>query len=301
MFSYEAAKSPLFPHSTRLEIINQDYQMKLSITIQTPEVGPAIPIALLSGTLQEKIEKSAKWGADGVELLTTNPKELDPEEILALVRQNSLEVAAVASGGMAFALGFTLLNADASIAAQAKTRLYDLIEFAAAVGAPVVTIGSFRGRSAWVGGQGKTRLRDILGEAAGYADQHSVRLALEAINRFEGDMLANAAEALAFIDDVNQPALGLLLDTFHVNIEEASWTEPFRTAMRAGKLYHVHLGDNNRMPPGHGLIDFPAIVATLQATGYTGYLSAELLCKPDADTAARQTLEYMGSLLRSKK
>ncbi len=144
-------------------------------------------------------------------------------------------------------------------------------------------------------------LRDILGEAAGYADQRSVRLALEAINRFEGDILANAAETLAFIDEVNQPALGLLLDTFHVNIEEASWTEPFRTAMRAGKLYHVHLGDNNRLPPGQGLIDFPAIVATLRETGYTGYLSAELLCKPDADTAARQTLEYMGKLLRNEK
>jgi sugar phosphate isomerase/epimerase len=275
--------------------------MKLSITIQTPEVGPAVPVALLTGTLQEKIEKAARWGADGVELLTTNPKELNSAEILALVRQNGLQAAAIASGGMAFALGFTLLNADTAIAAQAKQRLYDLIDFAAALEAPVVTIGNFRGRSAWVGGQGKTMLRDILGEAAGYADRRSIRLALEAINRFEGDILANAAEVLAFVDEVNQPALGLLLDTFHVNIEEASWTEPFRTAMQAGKLYHVHLGDNNRLPPGRGLIDFLAIVATLRETGYTGYLSAELLCKPDADTAARQTLEYMGKLLRYEK
>ncbi len=109
--------------------------MKLSITIQTPEVQPAVPVALLTGSLPEKIEKAARWGADGVELLTTNPKELKPEEILALVRQNGLQVAAIASGGMAFALGFTLLNAEASIAAQAKTRLYDLIDFAAALGA----------------------------------------------------------------------------------------------------------------------------------------------------------------------
>jgi len=275
--------------------------MKLAITIQTPEVPKSVPIALLTGSLQEKIEKAARWGADGVELLTTNPKELNQSEILALVRRNGLQTAAIASGGMAFALGFTLLNAEAAIAAQAKTKLYDLIDFAAALAAPVVTIGSFRGRSAWVGGQGKAMLRDILGEAAGYADQRSVRLALEAINRFEGDFLANAAEALAFIDEVNQPALGLLLDTFHVNIEEASWTQPFKTAMQAGKLYHVHLGDNNRLPPGGGLIDFPAIVATLQQTGYTGYLSAELLCKPDPDTAARETLEYMGRLLRHSK
>ncbi len=275
--------------------------MKLAITIQTPEVPATVPVALLTGTLQEKIEKSAKWGASGVELLTTNPKELDAAEISAMVRQNNLQVAAIASGGMAFALGFTLLNADAAIAAKAKQRLYDLIDFASELGAPVVTVGSFRGRSAWVGGQGKALLGDILGEAAAYAGQKSTRLSLEAINRFEGDFLANAEETLAFIAQVGQPALGLLLDTFHINIEEASWTEPFRAAMQAGRLYHVHLGDNNRLPPGRGLIDFPAIVATLRETGYAGYISAELLCKPDADTAARQTLDYMNHLLGKMK
>jgi len=271
--------------------------MKLSLTIQTPEVRPIVPVALLTGSLQEKIEKTARWGAAGVELLTTDPQQLDPVEILALIHQNGLQAAAVASGGMLFALGVTLLNADVSIAAQARQRLVDLINFAAALEAPVVTIGSFRGRSAWVGGQGKALLGDILAEAAAYARQKSVLLALEAINRFEADILATAAETLAFIDQVGQPALGLLLDTFHVNIEEASWSEPFRLAMQAGKLYHVHLGDNNRLPPGHGLIDFPAIVATLRESGYTGFLSAELLGKPDADTAARQTLEYMRKLL----
>jgi sugar phosphate isomerase/epimerase len=89
----------------------------------------------------------------------------------------------------------------------------------------------------------------------------------------------------------------LLLDTYHVNIEETSWTEPFRRLMAAGKLWHVHLGDNNRLPPGRGLIDFAAIVATLRQLDYTGWLSAELLARPDPDTAAQQTLTYMRSLL----
>jgi sugar phosphate isomerase/epimerase len=62
-------------------------------------------------------------------------------------------------------------------------------------------------------------------------------------------------------------------------------------------LWHVHLGDNNRLPPGCGLIDFRAIVATLREVGYSGYLSAELLARPDPDTAARHTLTYMRSLL----
>ncbi len=70
-----------------------------------------------------------------------------------------------------------------------------------------------------------------------------------------------------------------------MNIEEASRTEPFRAALAAGRLFHVHVGDNNRLPPGRGLIDFATIVDTLHGAGYHGYLSAELLAEPDGDTA----------------
>jgi len=104
---------------------------------------------------------------------------------------------------------------------------------------------------------------------------------------------------LDFLAEVGHPALGLLLDTFHVNIEEDSWTEPFRQVMEAGKLYHVHLGDNQRRYPGQGLIDFSAIVRVLRQSGYAGYLSAELLALPDPDTAAQGTLAYMRPLLEA--
>ncbi|MDI7276456.1 MAG: TIM barrel protein, partial [Anaerolineae bacterium] len=105
------------------------------------------------------------------------------------------------------------------------------------------------------------------------------------------------AEGLAFLEEVGHPALGLLLDTYHVNIEERSWTEPFRRLMAAGRLWHVHLGDNNRLYPGGGLIDFAAIVSTLGEAGYRGYLSAELLAQPDPDTAAAESLSAMRPLV----
>ena len=69
--------------------------------------------------------------------------------------------------------------------------------------------------------------------------------------------------------------------------------------MAVGKLFHVHLGDNNRLPPGKGLIDFPAILRTLKEIGYAGWLSAELLGKPDPDTAGQQTLDHMTRLMRA--
>ena len=271
--------------------------MKLALTVQTSEVDRTVPVALLSGTFEEKIAKARDLGADGVELLTSNPTTLDAGRIRACLEQNALEVAAIGSGAVAFAAGLRLLDADPDTASRARQRLHELVDLAAAVGAPLVTIGSFRGWAGPAGTQrGRERLAALLREAAARAQAAGVRLVLEPLNRYEADLIHTAEEGLAFLREIGHPALGLLLDTYHVNIEESSWTEPFRQAAAVGQLWHVHLGDNNRLPPGRGLIDFPAITATLREAGYTGYLSAELLGRPDPDTAARQTLDYMRRL-----
>jgi sugar phosphate isomerase/epimerase len=273
--------------------------MKLALTIQTPEVPVQVPIALLSGTLAEKLDKAARMGAAGVELITTQPASLDVSALLEQLGRNGLQVAAVASGGMAFAAKLTLLNSNPQSAALASQRLDELISLAASLHAPIVTVGSFRGRAVGDKERSLSELAGILRRAGGRAADAGVRIALEPLNRFEGDLLNNVAQGLAFLKELNHPAVGLLVDTFHVNIEETSWTEPFRQAMTAGKLFHIHLGDNNRLPPGKGLIDFAAILATLREIGYTGWLSAELLGIPDADTAGQQTIDNMSRLMEA--
>ncbi|NPV09348.1 MAG: sugar phosphate isomerase/epimerase [Anaerolineae bacterium] len=271
--------------------------MKLSLAVQTPEVGPTIPVALLTGTFEEKLAKAAALGAQGVELMPADPVELDAQAVRRSVEEVGLEVSAIGTGAIAASSGLTLLHAKQEVSRQARERLYRIIQFAHAVGAPVVTIGAFRGRAAWVGEGARMQLQDTLRAAAELASAHGVRLALEPVNRYEVDLVHTAEEGLQFLRQVGHDSLGLLLDTFHVNIEESSWTQPFETVMAAGKLLHVHLGDNNRLPPGRGLIDFAAIVQCLRRGGYHGYLSAELLALPDPDTAARQALTYMRELM----
>jgi 5-keto-L-gluconate epimerase len=273
--------------------------MKLALTIQTAEVPLQVPVALLSGTLDEKIAKAARMGAAGVEMITTQPATLDLGGIKALLEKNHLQVAAVASGGMAFAAKMTLLNADPQVATTARQRLDELIDLAAALQAPVVTVGSFRGRTVGDRDHSLAELTQVLQRAGDRAGAAGVGIALEPLNRFEGDLVNTVAQGLDFLKKVNHPAVGLLVDTFHVNIEESSWTEPFRQAMAAGKLFHVHLGDNNRLPPGQGLIDFNAILHTLDEIGYQGWLSAELLPKPDPDTAGQQTIDHMTNLMKA--
>ncbi len=269
--------------------------MKLSVVTPTPEVEAAVPVALLSGTFAERLQKAARLGCDGVELMVVRPAELDAGEIRAQVSARGLEVSAIASGAIYMVDGLTLLASDAEVSRRAEARLRALIDFAAAVEAPLVTIGGFRGRLAWAGGghQARARLIEILGAAAEKAAEQDVRLALEPLNRYESDIVNNARQGLALIEEVGHSHLGLLLDTFHVNIEEPSLYDCFRQAMAAGRLWHVHLGDSNRLPPGQGHIDFAGIVAALGEAGYRGYLSAELLPRPDPDAAAEATLRHM--------
>ncbi len=272
--------------------------MKLALTIQTPEVPVQIPVALLSGSLKEKLEKAARMGAAGVEILSTEPASLKVRDLVEQLNSNSLQAAAVASGGMTFAAKLTLLNPDAKKAALARRRLNELIDLAADLHAPVVTVGGFRGRSVEDKKRSLGQLMEILHQAGDYAVERGVVIALEPLNRFEGDLINTVGQGITFLMELGHPAVGLLVNTFHVNIEEASWTEPFRQAMAARKLFHVHLSDNNHMATGRGLIDFGAILEMLYTIGYKGWLSAELLAVPNADTAAQQTMNHMGNLMK---
>jgi sugar phosphate isomerase/epimerase len=268
--------------------------MKLALATTTPEVKTFVPVALLTGSFGERMQKAARLGYDGVELMVVRPDELRVDEIHTQVSKAGLEVAAIATGAIYMTDKVSLLASDPEVSRQAAIRLDGLIDLAAALEAPIVTIGSFRGRVAWAGGaEARTKLIDILRMGAEKARRQGVRLVLEPVNRYEGDIVMTADEGLGLIEEVGHSHLGLLLDTYHVNIEESSLTEPFRRGMAASRLWHVHLGDSNRLPPGQGHTDFPGIVAALREGGYQGYLSAELLARPDPDTAAEATITYM--------
>ncbi len=271
--------------------------MKLALCVQTPEIDTPGPVALLSGTFEERVRKAADLGVEGVELAPMNPAVLDAASIRELLQRHDLEVAAIASVSLGLS-GLTLLHPDPSVSAQARSRLDDLIRFAAAVGAPLVTVGSFRGRVGDSGAEGRARLARMLREAASFAEQQGVRLVVEPMNRFQADCITTAEEGLSFLQEIGHPAVGLLLDTNHMLTEETSWGEPFRRVMEAGRLWHVHLADSNRQAPGYGLIDFGLILQVLRDLGYTHYLSIEAFTKPDPDTAARDGVNHIRSLLK---
>jgi sugar phosphate isomerase/epimerase len=96
---------------------------------------------------------------------------------------------------------------------------------------------------------------------------------------------------MRLIRDLGYDNVGLMLDVFHMNIEDASIEEGLRTA--GDRLWHVHIADSQRRYPGSGHLDFDGIFATLRDMGYRGYVSAELFPLPDADTAAVKTIDFL--------
>lgn len=109
---------------------------------------------------------------------------------------------------------------------------------------------------------------------ADIAAKYGITLNMEVLNRFEGYLLNEAAEAVEYVKAVDRPNVKVMLDTFHMNIEEDSLVEAIRLA--GNRLGHLHVGEANRRCPGPGgRIDWKAIGDVLKEINYNGYVVME--------------------------
>jgi sugar phosphate isomerase/epimerase len=190
----------------------------------------------------------------------------------------------------------TLCHADPDVRNTALERFRQLVDFAASLDCPV-NVGSFRGRL--LGGEMRKEsegwMRNALLAAADYAGEKGIRLFLEPHHRFNTNFVTNVEQALTFLESANHEAMGLMIDTFHMNIEDVSI--PGSIFLAKERIEYVHVADNNRRYPGAGHIPFGEIVRALEATGYTGCLTAQINQWPDPATASRRCIEHLRSLL----
>ncbi len=115
-----------------------------------------------------------------------------------------------------------------------------------------------------------------------HSQEAGVRLAVEAINRFETYFIYNGAQALA-LAEATGPDCGVCLDAFHINIEEA---DPHETIRKVGsRLVDFHVADTNRMACGQGHWDWAKLVGTLREIGYDGALTVEFVAPVDRTPA----------------
>jgi len=112
-----------------------------------------------------------------------------------------------------------------------------------------------------------------LRELAKYASDYNIELLIEPLNRYSTPVCTEVEDAKYIIDLINQENVGMLLDTFHMNIEEDSIHDAIIRSNTM--LKHVHISDNNRKMPGLAHIDFKSIIVALKKIKYSKYLTFE--------------------------
>lgn len=266
--------------------------MKLGIVLSTQ--AAKFSALAYKGHLAENAAKISRLGFDGIELAIRDPQLVNQSEIKSLLNELDLTVPAIGTGQAFGEEGLSFVNPDGVIRRKAIDRIKAQMHLAEELEAMVIIglIRGFRGNGISAR-QAETWLVDALRECA--QENENVKLIIEPINRYECDLICNVQEGMDLMDKVEYSNVGLLLDSFHMNIEDPSIYDSIRLAK--DRLYHFHIADSNRWYPSAGHIDFPQIIETLNQIDYQGFVSAEILPLPDPDVAAERTATYMRKLL----
>lgn len=233
------------------------------------------------------LKKTRQLGFDFIELLVPEPEDdLDPLEVRRICEGEGLDVVLAARVN----LQRSIASEDAANRQGGIDYLKFCVEAADKVGAKIIggpLYGEplvFAGRPpySWTADQIATRAKrtiDGLAEVAPLAASAGKVFGLEPLNRFETDIVNTTSQAIEIVDAVNNPGLGVMLDTFHMNMEERSIPDAIRAT--GDRLVHFQANENHRGFPGTGNMDWTAIARALHQVGYTGPVSLEPFRRED--------------------
>ena len=259
-----------------------------------------LKFALQSGmvpgsSFAEKFDALARWGYDGVEVSGTDLRERRAE-LDAAVKQSGVPVVSIIGGYNGW-----LVDPNPRARALAIADICALLPLCAEIGAAGLIAPAAFGvssrnvlppfRPVFDAEQHRAVLLDSLQQIAASAASTGGTLLLEPLNRYEDGALNTVAEGVALIEEVGNPAIKLIPDFFHMNIEEADIAQSLRDA--APHIGHIHLGDSNRQLPGQGHTDFRSGFAALRDVGYTGALAMECRVTGDPNVALPRALAFL--------
>jgi D-psicose/D-tagatose/L-ribulose 3-epimerase len=212
-------------------------------------------------------------GFDGLEIVVFHLEGFPVAETRKSLEENEMQCTFCT----ALAADMSGISEDAGARRRARTYLEDCTKTAADIGAKVFG-GAFYAPIGYLPGRRRTedewkREVEFLQSLGDTLTRHDVTLAVEPLNRFETFFLNTTADAVRLCEEVNHPKIGVLLDTFHANIEERDVVAAVRTAGR--HLKHVHTCENDRGTPGTGHVPWSGVFQALRDLRYDGWLIIE--------------------------
>jgi D-psicose/D-tagatose/L-ribulose 3-epimerase len=212
----------------------------------------------------------SKMGFDLIEFGIEGTSDLDYSRAAEIARANGLGVSVCAAMGP----DRDLIHSDESIRRNGMDYVRHCIDAAKTVGAPNVIgpLYSAVGRTWQATDDERKKDLDLLvrqlRELSVYAADRGVGLAVEPLNRFETSFLNLSAQAIEVVDRVDHPACGILLDTFHMNIEERSIGDAIRAAGK--RVRQLHTCENDRGAPGSGHVPWQEVAKACRDIGFNG-------------------------------
>jgi D-psicose/D-tagatose/L-ribulose 3-epimerase len=223
-------------------------------------------------------------GFDGVELPIFGGSPADYKPIRAELDKQGLKCTAVTI----LTEQTNAISPDAAVRQNAVEWLKTVIEINHVLGSETLcgpyhsAIGHFSG--AGPTDDEKKRSADVLRQAAEFAKQANLMLAIEYLNRFECYLLTTAKAAVELVKMVDHPHFRTMYDTFHAHIEEKDQAGAIRTV--APVLAHVHISENDRGTPGTGQVHWDEAFKALKEIKYDGWLTIEAFGRALPDIAA---------------
>lgn len=260
-----------------------------------PSPVPGAPVCAW-GDVQETIANVRRIGYSAVEILLRHPEDL-PANFSRILGDEGIALRSVLTGPSYKQEGLSLSSPNS--VNKAITRVIEHIDLAAGFGASVV-LGWMLGPLDQEGTDVKTlasSLKRPLARCLSYAHDKGVTLLVEPVNRYEPGLIRTAQEGVQLCEDVGGK-LGLVLDMFHMNIEESDLGAAILSA--AHVLGHLQIADSNREAPGRGHLDFPAVAAALSQTSFTGTIGVEVLPFPTADVAGESGLTFLRNVFSDR-
>lgn len=219
--------------------------------------------------------KIKKMGFDAVEIPVEDPALVDVKEVKAALAANGLKP--IICG--AFGPTRDMTHDDPKFHQICFDYLRACFEISAVLGAGFVAgpMYSAVGKARLVSDEQRKIEWDHavnnLYKVCQMAESFGQEIALETLNRFETDLVNTAKDLMKMVADINHPAAKVLLDGFHLSIEEANLEEAVRTV--GDKLIHVQVSENHRGIPGTGQTNWESFRRGLEAVGYRGVVSIE--------------------------
>lgn len=268
--------------------------IKLSVAIADKNALPSAFVVFRG--FEESIIKASEMGYDGVELALKSAGEINPDQLSKILDRTNMEISCISTGQVFADTGLMFTDSDKEKRAQLNHIFKEIIDLASEYG-QLVNIGRVRGR---IGSDGQkaaeNRFIDMARELCEYAQPKNVTLILEPVNRYEINFINSVSEGVELMKKVDKPNMKLMPDVFHMNIEDVTIGPELEGNIDF--IEYIHLADSNRLAPGQGHTDFNNIFLHLKKAGYDGWVSIEILPKPDPDTAARQAAEYLIPLIK---